>query len=184
LKGSLIALVLFLSATGVAAECWQTPDDPSPLRFVASQAGAPIEGSFGRYSGRLCLPSAQGPGSASVEIDTSSIDMGTPEFDAEMRGPLFLAVSDWPTAEFAADTIVAGGEGRYQVSGELRIRDITLPLTTEFGADMRADTLHIVAEVPFDRLDFDLGLGEWQDTTWVGAEVTVKVDTLLVRCMD
>lgn len=176
--------LLLLNAAGAAADCWQTPDDPSPLRFVASQAGAPIEGSFGRYSGRLCLPSADRPGSASVEIDTSSIDMGTPEFDAEMRGPLFLSVSEWPTAEFTANQISAAGEGRYQVSGELRIRDVTLPLTTEFGADVGADELHVVAEVSFDRLDFDLGLGEWQDTTWVGPEVTVKVDSTLVRCVD
>jgi polyisoprenoid-binding protein YceI len=177
--GGLLAL-----SAGARAGCWLTPAEPSPLGIVASQAGAPISGAFTRYSGRLCLPDAGQPGSARVEIDTASIDMGTPEFDAEMRGPLFLDVSSWPTAEFIAESVTPLGEDRYRVTGALRIRDITLPLTSEFTTRAVDGGLRVSAEVIINRLDFDLGLGEWQDTRWVGAEVTIRAEADLVPAGD
>jgi polyisoprenoid-binding protein YceI len=183
-RGRLLLTVLLASAAGANADCWVTPAEPPPLRFEASQAGAPVNGSFTRYSGRLCLPDGDRAGSARLEIDTASIDMGTPEFDEEMRGPLVLSVSRWPNAEFVAESVTDLGGHRYRVTGALRIRDITLPLTTEFSTRPGEGALDLSAETHINRLDFDLGLGEWQDTRWVGADVRIVADARLVPAAD
>lgn len=172
-------LCLLLVATSTWADCWQPVNPLEPLRLTARQAGAPVTGSFTRYSGLLCLPTANDPGRATVVIDTNSIDMGLEEFNTEMRGPLFLDTETWPTAELVSTSLTSIGGDRYRVTGELRIRDVARPVTTEFTARRVSGKLSLHGEFTFNRLDYQLGLGEWQDTTWVGANVTVQVDSTL-----
>ena len=169
-----------LTAGNLHAACWTTPETVAPVSFVASQAGAPIEGTFSRYSGTLCLPTTGKPGNAAVEIDTASIDMGLPEFNAEMRGPLFFASERWPTATYVAEAIEALGESRYRFTGTLTIRDISRPLTTDLELKNSGTTLDVNGKIALKRLEFDLGTGEWADTRWVGGEVTVELATSLI----
>ena len=168
-----------LLAGSLHAACWTTSEPVAAVTFVASQAGAPIRGTFSRYRGTLCLPTAGDAGSAMVEIDTASIDMGLPEFNAEMRGPLFFESERWPTATYAAETIEALGDDAYRFTGTLSIRDISRPLSTELTLTSSGPTLEVSGAITLNRLDFDLGTGEWADTRWVGNEVTVQLDTSL-----
>jgi polyisoprenoid-binding protein YceI len=64
-----------------------------------------------------------------AEIQVASIDTGSPDRDAHLRGPDFFDAERFPTITFKS-TRVEGSprkEGdRFKVSGELRIRDTTL----------------------------------------------------------
>lgn len=177
---TLITAALLVIAGTLHAGCWTTPPTLTPVTFAASQAGAPIEGTFSRYAGRLCLPEDGNEGLASVEIETASIDMGLPEFNAEMRGPLFFDSDRWPLARFEAERLEALGNDRYRVSGTLTIRDLSRPLTAELTLREAGGRLEATGDIPLQRLDFDLGTGEWADTRWVGNDVTVQLDTELV----
>jgi polyisoprenoid-binding protein YceI len=176
----LACLVLLGSAT-VQADCWKTQPGNGVLQFTASAAGAPTRGEFNTYTGALCLPGPDAVASASVEIETGSIDMGLPEFNAELRGALFFDVVRWPRARFEASDIESMAPDHYRVQGNLTIRDITRTVATEFEARRVADGLHVTAEFSINRLDFDLGLGEWQDTAWVGNPVTIRIDSTLIE---
>jgi len=175
-----LLLMLTAAAGNLQARCWQTADDVEPVRFTASQTGAPINGSFSVYRGQLCLPGKDDSGSASVEIETASIDMGLPEFDAEMRGELFFNSARWPTAKFTADRLEPEANDRYRISGTLTIRDISRPLTTKLTFTPQDERLRVTGEISLSRLAFDIGIGEWRDTQWVGDEVTITLDNLLV----
>jgi len=169
-----------IPAAGAAPTgCWQTTNDPPPVTFTATQAGAPITGRFLHYEGRLCLPDGDGSGQAKVDISTGSIDMGMSEFDKEMRGPLWFDSERWPRAEFRADRVEHLDGNRYRISGELTIRDITRPFSAEVELNPTSGSLDVAGDVELSRLAFDLGTGEWSDTRWVGDEVTVHVSTTL-----
>ena len=180
MKSTALVLIATLSVSGIAhARCFETTPGEGSLTFTATSAGAPTRGEFTTYRGTLCLPEDLADASALIEIETQSIDMGLPEFDAEMRGPLFFDSPRWPLARFEATRITALTTTRYRAEGNLTIRDVTRPLTTEFDAAPAGDGLEVSGAFSLDRLDFDLGLGEWQDTAWVGAEVMVAVEAKL-----
>lgn len=178
-----LAFALVGCGVGIGhAACWRTPEDVEGISIIASQAGAPVTGHFRRFQGRLCLPDESTPGAGRVDIETASIDMGMPEFDAELRGPLFLDATQWPNASFVARRIEPEGPDHYRVTGDLTLRDVTREVQTEFEAKPNGARLALATEFSIQRLDYDIGLGEWQDTEWVGNEVTVKIDTVLVPC--
>lgn len=176
----LTGLLILTVAGNLQARCWQTAASVEPVLFTASQTGAPIQGSFSVYQGSLCLPEAESGGSASVEIQTASIDMGLPEFNAEMRGPLFFESNRWPTAVFSADDIEQEGDNTYRVTGTLTIRDVSKPLTVTLTLTPQGENLHVSGALRLSRLAFDIGTGEWADTQWVGDEVIIALNNTLV----
>ena len=173
-------ILLLPFASSLQAQCWQTPESVDPVQFAASQSGAPILGSFSIYRGTLCLPGGEDKGSARVDIDTASIDMGLPEFNEEMRGALFFDSERWPTASFAADRLEQTDGDLYRVTGTLTIRDISKPLTTVLELTPQGEKLRVSGEITLSRLAFDIGTGEWADTQWVGDQVTIKLANILI----
>lgn len=170
----LLCLLLLLPGTAAAA-CWRADPAASDVRFVATQAGAPIEGTFRRFAGRVCLDAAQpDPGIAQVTVETGSVDMGIPEFDAEMRGPLFFDSARWPVARFEGTAIRSLGAGRYAVTGRFTLRDRTRTIEAPFTLVQGEGTAVISGDIALQRLDYDIGLGEWLDTRWVGNEVLLR----------
>jgi len=71
--------------------------------------------------------------SASLTIDASSIDTGTPDRDTHLRSDDFFAVETYPALTFQSSRVVKTGDESYDVVGTLTIRgvakEITLPVT-------------------------------------------------------
>jgi polyisoprenoid-binding protein YceI len=151
------------------------------VTFIAEQAGAAVEGRFKSFNGRLCVDeAAPKQNSVMLRIDTASVDMGLPEFDEAMRGADFLDAARWPASTFRGTQLKALGGNKYAVSGQLTIRDRTHPITVPFELKRSGGNATLIGETVIARLDYDLGLGEWSDTRWVGANVTVKLNVRLI----
>jgi polyisoprenoid-binding protein YceI len=169
-----------MNALPAAAQCWVPDTANSSVTFIAEQAGAPIEGRFQTFSGRLCIDEAAPTNnSVMLRIDTASVDMGLPEFDDAMRGSDFLDAARWPAATFRGTQLKALGGKKYAVSGQLTIRDKTHAITVPFELSTSGSHATLIGESVITRLDYDLGLGEWSDTRWVGAQVKVKLNVTL-----
>jgi len=71
--------------------------------------------------------------SASLTIDASSVDTGTPDRDTHLRSDEFFAVGTHPTLTFTSSRVVKTGDDTYDVVGALTIRgvskEITMPVT-------------------------------------------------------
>jgi polyisoprenoid-binding protein YceI len=71
--------------------------------------------------------------SASLTIDASSVDTGTPDRDTHLRSDDFFAVGSHPALTFTSSRVVKTGDDTYDVGGTLTIRgvarEITLPVT-------------------------------------------------------
>lgn len=179
-RGCLLLALASSLPLPAAAVCWQPEVAASSVTFVAQQAGAPVEGRFGRFDGLLCLDEAA-PGEDKVlfSVETGSVDMGMPEFDAAMRGPDFLDSSRWPVARFVSHGVQSRGAGHYVVAGSLTIRDKTRDIEVPFRTSSGNGRTTLSGETVIRRLDHDLGLGEWSDTRWIGADVTIKLEITL-----
>lgn len=174
-------LLALATPPAASAACWQPDPDASEVRFSATQAGAPIEGTFRRFHGRICIDTAHpGQSSIDVSVDTASVDMGLPEFDAAMRGEEFFDSARWPAARFVSSGVRALDGDRYAVSGTFTIRDRTRNMEVPFRLSLQDGATSIQGDLKLNRLDYDIGLGEWRDTRWVGDEVTLRFRVALI----
>ena len=177
----LMGMLVAACATVASAECWRPDIAPSQVVFVASQAGAPFEGYFRKFSGSICLdPASPESGRIDITIDTAAVDTGIPEFDDALRGVDFFDSARWPTAHFASTGIKSSGAGKYFVRGRFTLRDVTREIEVPFAmAPAQSGAMQISGETVIKRLDYNIGLGEWRDTRWVGDAVTLRFTVAL-----
>jgi polyisoprenoid-binding protein YceI len=162
-----------LARVGLAA---QVPlPDKSEVAFVSTQIGAPVEGSFSRFVGRVDLdPKAPQAGSVTFSVDMASVQFPSAEVLAELAKPDWFDTAHFPKADFRSSAIRALAPGRFEVAGTLTIKGRTRPvvfpveLHSVAGASVAAGLLSI------KRLDFGIGGGEWGDTSVVEDEVKIR----------
>jgi polyisoprenoid-binding protein YceI len=181
---SMLALVMLglMLPGSVLAASW-TIEDGSAIRFEAYQQGAPVPGSFERFTAQIVFdPDDLASSRIEVEIDTASISTGHKDRDTALRSPPLLDVERWPTARFASARVEHLGGEAYQARGELTIRDVrkdvVLPFTLHIADHpgnpdlLQADA---AGELTISRLDFGVGQGEWASTATVGEKVVIAV---------
>ena len=186
LAGRILHTCLLLAGVAgpasAAVDCWHPRPGESRVEFIATQAGAPFKGTFTRYRGEVCLDPAQPEsGSIDITVDTASVDAGLPEFDDALRGPDFFDAARWPQATFRSDVIEAAGEGEFRVRGHFTLRNITREVEVPFTFVRRDAGALIEGETRIQRLEYDIGLGEWRDTRWVGDTVVLKFTVALSK---
>jgi len=174
-----VAFGWLLHAPLAVASCWVPVPALSHIVFHTTQAGAPFQGTFHDYSGLVCID--RGADShIRVSLRTASVDTQLPELDEALRGPDFFDVSRWPQALFESQAITALGNGHYQATGKLTLRNMThqvsVPFTFKPTADGRAQ---LGGQLVIQRLDYDIGLGQWADTRWVGNKVEVRFSVVV-----
>jgi polyisoprenoid-binding protein YceI len=82
--------------------------------------------------------------------------------------------AQFPKASFVSTSIKPAGAGKLNVTGKLTIKgktaDVSFPLSvkTEGGKQV------FEGQLPIKRLAFNIGEGEWKDTSMVADEVVIK----------
>ena len=147
----------------------------SEIAFVSKQMGVPVEGTFKKFDAKVAFdPRKPEAGSIAFTVDTASATLGEPETDAELPRPEWFGTVKFPQATFQSSSIKALGGGKFEVAGKLDIkgmvRAVVVPVTlTQSGATSTATGAFAIK-----RLDFNIGGGEWNDTSLVANDVQVK----------
>ncbi len=175
--------MLALASPARAASTWVTDPARSRLAFVATQAGGEFEGQFRRFSAAIAFEPGDLAGSRfHVTIDTASADTQDETRDKALIGNDFFASGRWPTATFDATRFTVLPDGRYDALGRLTIRglgrDVNVLFSFKPAASGRSAVL--AGGTTIRRLDFGVGQGEWQDTKWVGNDVRIEFELVLV----
>ena len=165
-----------------AGECWQPVVEPNRVQFIATQTGADFPGSFGSYEGTICLD-PDNPGAARIEISiaTASVDTGLPEFDDALRGADFFDSAQWPAATFRSSAVESPAPGKYVAHGTFTLKGTSRDISVPFAMDTSDTGPVLQGETEINRLDYKIGMGEWQDTKWVGNAVTLKFSVRLSK---
>ena len=117
-------------------------------------------------------------------IDTGSIDTGDDERDEHLRSDDFFAAGEYPSIEFESKEISSNGDGEFEVTGDLTIRDETRTVTltgTQQGPAEDPWGGRVVGyslEGEIDRGDFGLTWNQALETggVLVGKEVSLEID--------
>ena len=91
-----------------------------------------------------------------------------------------VAKKDWfnaaqyPKASFVSSAIKAAGPGKLAVTGKLTIKgktaDVSFPLLVKAQGGKQV----FEGQLPIRRLAFNVGEGEWKDTSMVADEVVIR----------
>lgn len=76
--------------------------------------------------------------SISFEIDVDSINTKNEMRDGHLKSDDFFSAETYPTMSFVSNVMTAKGDGRYDLTGDLTIRDVTKAVTldVEYGGTM------------------------------------------------
>jgi len=170
----LLYLLLAVAAAGAVTSA-PAAAAAGAIRFTASQMGVPLQGAFGNFVAEVDFdPGRPQAGAVRVRVAVGSVDAGANSANELLRGESFLDAAHYPQASFEAKEFHARGDGQYVATGAftLKGRSVSVPVafTTASGAGGRSfDGTFTVS-----RLFFQVGQGEWADTSTLDDAVQVQ----------
>lgn len=168
------ALALCLAIPAIAAAL-KTDPSKSSVSAVFKQLNVPVEAKFKKFQAQIDFDNAKPETSkANVEIDINSFDLGDPEYNKEVLKKEWFNGAQFPKATFVSSALKPGANGKFDVTGKLTIKgktaDVSFPLTVKKeGAGQVFE-----GALPIKRLAFNIGEGEWKDTSMVADEVVIR----------
>jgi len=175
-KSTLVLAGLIGAGALFAGAAWAQLDvAKSSVSIVAKQLGVPMDGKFKKFDATVNFNPGQLPqSSAKIDIDTASFDIGDAEYNKEIRGKDWFDATRYPQATFVSSSIKQGGVGKYDVAGKLTIKGKTQDVVV--AATYKQDGASNVFEgvLPIKRNAFNVGEGDWKDTSVVADEVQIK----------
>jgi len=122
-----------------------------------------VKGRFTEVSGAIELDEGDISRSrVDVAINVASINTHDEKRDAHLRSDDFFAAEQYPQITFASTKVEPNGKDRLNVTGDLTIRGVTLPVTLDVDVNGRAtspwgsEVIAYSAETTINRKDFGL----------------------------
>lgn len=173
-RTSLFSLGVILPCIVFAAALKVDPAKSS-VSAVFKQMNVPVEAQFRKYTAQIDYDAAKPEASKAVlDIDIPSFDLGDPEYNREVLKKEWFNAAQYPKASFMSTSIKPSGPGKMDVAGKLSIKGKTADV--RFPVTVKKDGATTVFEgaLPIKRLAFNVGEGEWKDTSMVADEVIIK----------
>jgi len=174
LHRSLLPLLAGVTLLATAAPL-KTDVAHSSVSAAFKQMDVPVESKFTRFAAQVDYDAAHpDKTSARVDIDTASLDLGSAEYNKEIAKPTWFDSAKFPKATFVSTSVKPAAGGKLTVAGKLTIKgktaDVAFPVTVKPEGGKQV----FEGQLPIKRLAFDIGTGEWKDTSLVADEVVIK----------
>jgi polyisoprenoid-binding protein YceI len=169
-RGGLAALLAGVTLIASAVPL-KTDVAHSSVSAVFKQMNVPVESKFKSFNAQIDYDAAHPEkATARVDIDTASFDIGEAEYNKEVAGKDWFNAAKFPKATFVSSAIKPAGAGKLAVSGKLTIKGKTQDVTFQPEGGKQV----FEGQLPIKRLAFNIGEGEWKDTSMVADEVVIK----------
>ena len=147
----------------------------SNVGIVFKQLNVPVDAKFKKFTAAIDYDAAKPEASkASVDIDVASFDLGDPEYNKEVGKKEWFNAAQFPKASFVSTGMKAGANGKLDVTGKLTIKGKTVDASFPLTVKKEGSTQIFEGSLPIKRLAFNIGEGEWKDTSMVADEVVIK----------
>ncbi len=180
LRNFVLAITIGITSLVSAAQQWSIVLDKSELRFSSKVEDIPFDGTFKYYEGQVTTNDDNTPTSIELSFDLTSVDSQQTERDEMLVADPFFNTLQFPKATYHSKQIQSLGNDKFSVDGELTINGISKSLAVEFiwKADSNA---RLVGDAAINRLDFNVGTGEFVDADVIPLTVTIHFDWTLVK---
>lgn len=168
----MLAALLLLASPAHATD--YVADKSSQLTFVAIYQGESFTGRFQTFTPAISFdPAALERSRFDVRITLASANTDNEERDDLLLGSDFFDSKKLSEARYTATKFRALGGNKFVADGNLTLRGISKPIALTFTWTTGAKTT-LQGEARLNRLDFNVGTGDWADTGLLPATVTVK----------
>ena len=180
-----IALVaagaLSIAAVSVSAIA-QVDAAKSSVTATGKQLGVPMDIKFGKFDAAVNYnPANVAASTAKVDIDVTSVDVGSKEYNDELKKKDWFDTAKYPKATFVSSTFEPGAGGKVAVVGKLTIKGITQDVTAPVTFKQEGANQVFEGAFPVKRNAFKVGDGEWKDTSVVSDDVTIKFRVVIAK---
>lgn len=167
------------------AGTWTFDKGHTSLEFVARHMLSKVRGRFTEFDGRVQIAERPEDSSVEIEITSSSIQTNQDYRDNHLRSGDFLEADEYPTLTFRSTAVRPTGGNRFELVGDLTIKDVTneVVLDAEFGgfgptADAEGTVAFFSASTEIDREDWDMTWNMAVETggVLVGRKVRLEID--------
>jgi polyisoprenoid-binding protein YceI len=160
------ALVLTPLLALMAGAAGNPSIDPAKSTLVVTfkQENVPVDAPFKRFNGRIdydpALPTAS---KAALEVATGSMDLGSEDYNSEVRKKNWLDSTTYPTATFISTAIKPGAAGHFDATGILTLKGKTQTLTVPVSVGKAGTATSFDGELQISRNYFGIGDKDWND---------------------
>ncbi|WP_151636768.1 YceI family protein [Noviherbaspirillum aerium] len=166
------ALVLALPAL---AAVLKTDPAKSSVSAVFKQMNVPVEAKFKKFTAQIDYDAAKPEAAkAAIDIDVPSFDLGDAEYNKEVQKKEWFNGAQFPKASFVSTALKPAAGGKLDVVGKLTIKGKTADVAFPLSVKKEGTTQVFEGALPIKRLAFNIGEGEWKDTSMVADEVVIK----------
>jgi polyisoprenoid-binding protein YceI len=123
----LIALAAPLAVA--QASTWTSDPNHSEVDFaITHMSVSKVHGRFGNVAATIQYDNADiTRSSVQVAVDVGTVDTGVPARDADLKGPKYFDVANFPKATFTSTSVTKNGTG-LDVAGNLTLHGVTMPI--------------------------------------------------------
>lgn len=164
---------------------WTVDKPHTSIRFAVSHmVVAETEGTFKAFDGTVEHSKADwSDAKINFSVDVNSINTDNENRDKHLKSDDFFNAEQFPTIKFAGTSFTPKGNNKYELKGNLTIRDVTKPVTFDvtFGGiatSSRGDKAGFKATTTINRFDYNL---KWDRATETGGLVVGKEVEVVVR---
>ncbi|KMW47385.1 YceI family protein [Ralstonia insidiosa] len=182
-----IALVaagaLSIAAVSVSVSAMAQVDAAkSSVTATGKQLGVPMDIKFGKFDAAVNYnPANVAASTAKVDIDINSVDVGSKEYNDELKKKDWFNAAQYPKATFVSSAFKPGANGKVDVVGKLTIKGVTQDVTAPFTFKQEGANQIFEGALPVKRNAFKVGDGEWKDTSVVADDVTIKFRVVIAK---
>lgn len=183
---SLTALVVVAFAIAAQAQTWSVDHAHSKISFTVKHLVLTnVYGQFKDFEGTVAFDGTNvDKASADFTIQATSINTDNEKRDGHLRSADFFEVEKYPTITFKSKKIIKGEGSKFQLVGDLTIKDVTKEVTFECefagilpGKD-GADKAGFSAHTTINRQDYHVSWSRALDNGGLvaGDDIKIAVD--------
>jgi len=157
---------LAVAAAFVAAAAGDPSINAAKSNIVATfkQENVPVDASFKSFNGRIDYdPAAPNAAKAAIEVETASFDMGSADYNSEVRKKSWLDSGTYPKASFISTSVKPGVNGHFDATGTLTLKGKTQSLTVPVTASTAGTAKVFDGAMEISRGYFGIGDPEWNE---------------------
>lgn len=182
-KLALLVVAVLFSVTSFAQTKWNVDPMHSFLNFSVKHLGISfVDGRFDKYEGTFVgNPEDLTKGTFNFTVDLNSINTGVEMRDNHLKSADFFDTAKFNSMKFDTKSIKKTGKDKYELVGNLTIKNITKPVTFRlvYGGLLADDgsgntKLGFQATTTINRFDFDVAYDPTGQA--IGKEVDITVN--------
>jgi polyisoprenoid-binding protein YceI len=168
--------------SALAENGWAIVPEKSKLHFKTTMYGSEFTGDLSDFNGTIIFnPDDLANSRVDIRINMAKVVTGDADRDSNITGEAWFDTAQFPESRYEATQFEKGDGNNYVAIGNLTVRGKTMPVVIPFTLDIKGNEAHMKGDVTLNRLEYGMGLGEWEDAKTVGHDVQVLIDVTAIR---